>query len=35
VSLMVGSGKGEVLVIGDDGEALGVLTLEGATELLR
>ena len=35
VSLMIGSGKGEVLVIGDDGEALGVLTLEGATGLLR
>ena len=32
---MVESGRGEVLVVGDDGVPLGVLTLAAATELLR
>jgi osmoprotectant transport system ATP-binding protein len=35
VSLMLETGRGEVLVIGDDGERLGVLTLDRATALLR
>ena len=35
VSLMLESGAGSVLVVGDDGRPLGVLSLERATELLR
>jgi len=35
VSLMLESGGGEVLVVGDDGAPIGVLTLDRATELLR
>ena len=35
VSLMLESGSGEVLVVGDDGELMGTLTLEAATALLR
>jgi osmoprotectant transport system ATP-binding protein len=35
VSLLLETGRGEVLVVGDDGAPLGVLTLESATELLR
>jgi osmoprotectant transport system ATP-binding protein len=35
VSLMVGSGDSRVLVVGDDGAELGVLTLVKAAELLR
>ncbi len=35
LSLMVGSGRSEVLVIGDDGEPAGVLALARVEELLR
>jgi len=35
VSLMLETGTGEVLVVGDDGAPLGVLTLDRATALLR
>jgi osmoprotectant transport system ATP-binding protein len=35
VSLMVEAGTSELLVVGDDGEPIGVLTLAAATELLR
>jgi osmoprotectant transport system ATP-binding protein len=35
VSLMLESGGGEVLVVGDDGAPVGVLTLDRATGLLR
>jgi osmoprotectant transport system ATP-binding protein len=35
VSLLLGTGSGEVLVVGDDGAPVGVLTLERATALLR
>jgi osmoprotectant transport system ATP-binding protein len=35
VSLMVESGETRLLVVGDDGEALGVLTLAHAAELLQ
>ena len=35
VSLMLESGNEEVLVVGDDGAALGVLALEQARSLLR
>jgi CBS domain-containing protein len=35
VSLMLESGSGEVLVVGDDGAPVGVLTLEQARSLLR
>jgi osmoprotectant transport system ATP-binding protein len=35
VSLMLGGGKGEVTVVGDDGAPVGVLTLDRATALLR
>jgi osmoprotectant transport system ATP-binding protein len=35
VSLMLESGGGEVLVVGDDGAPIGVLTLDRATKLLR
>jgi osmoprotectant transport system ATP-binding protein len=35
LSLMVGSGSSEVLVIGDDGEPAGVLALDRVEELLR
>jgi osmoprotectant transport system ATP-binding protein len=35
VSLMLEAGTGEVLVVGDDGGAAGILTLEAATALLR
>jgi osmoprotectant transport system ATP-binding protein len=35
VSLLLETGKGEVLVVGDDGVPAGVLTLEEATALLR
>jgi len=32
---MLEAGSGEVLVVGDDGAPLGVLTLDRATALLR
>jgi osmoprotectant transport system ATP-binding protein len=35
VSLMLESGTPELLVVGDDGAPVGILTLEGATELLH
>jgi osmoprotectant transport system ATP-binding protein len=35
VSLMLETGRGEVLVVGDDGAPVGVLTLDGATALLH
>jgi osmoprotectant transport system ATP-binding protein len=35
VSLMLEAGAGELLVVGDDGAPIGVLTLAAATELLR
>jgi len=35
VSLMLGGGKAEVTVVGDDGAPVGVLTLDRATALLR
>jgi osmoprotectant transport system ATP-binding protein len=35
VSLMLESGSGEVLVVGDDGAPVGTLTLDEATALLR
>jgi osmoprotectant transport system ATP-binding protein len=35
VSLLLETGHGEVLVVGDDGAPVGVLTLERAEELLR
>jgi osmoprotectant transport system ATP-binding protein len=35
VSLLVGSGESRLLVVGDDGAELGVLTLARAAELLR
>jgi osmoprotectant transport system ATP-binding protein len=35
LSLMVGSGRSEVLVIGDDGKPTGVLALDRVEELLR
>ena len=35
VSLMLETGTGEVLVVGDDGAPAGVLTLDSATALLR
>jgi hypothetical protein len=34
VSLLVGSGETRLLVVGDDGEELGVLTLAHVAELL-
>jgi osmoprotectant transport system ATP-binding protein len=35
VSLLLESGTGELLVVGDDGAPVGILTLEEATSLLR
>jgi osmoprotectant transport system ATP-binding protein len=35
VSLLLGTGSGEVLVVGDDGAPVGILTLQRATTLLR
>jgi CBS domain-containing protein len=35
VSLLLETGKGEVLIVGDDGAPVGVLTLERATSLLH
>jgi osmoprotectant transport system ATP-binding protein len=35
VSLLVGTGESRLLVVGDDGEAVGVLTLAHVAELLR
>jgi osmoprotectant transport system ATP-binding protein len=35
VSLLLETGRGEVVVVGDDGAPVGVLTLERATALLR
>jgi osmoprotectant transport system ATP-binding protein len=35
VSLMLESGRAEVLVVGDDGAVMGTLSLDAATTLLR
>jgi osmoprotectant transport system ATP-binding protein len=35
VSLLLGTGSGEVLVVDDDGAPVGILTLQRATTLLR